>query len=251
MAKARRMMKDDPVAAAEAAARLAAGFSQSPPGVHGAPPPAAGDGHPPATPEKNKKQVALYLRVSTNEQTLDNQERDLREVADRAGWQVVRVYKDDGISGSKGRDKRPALDAMLCAVTRREIGMVMAWGVDRLGRSLQDLVATLNEMRASNCDLFLLRQNVDTSTPSGRAMFQMMGVFAEFEREMIRDRVKSGMSRARAQGKHMGRPSVPAAKVEAIRAELARGTGICKAARLHGVGTFTAQRIKREMNALR
>lgn len=247
MAKARRMMRDDPVAAAEAVARLAAGLAQSPPGVHGAPPPAAGDGHPPATPEKNKKQVALYLRVSTNEQTLDNQERDLREVADRAGWQVVRVYKDDGISGSKGRDKRPALDAMLCAVTRREIGMVMAWGVDRLGRSLQDLVATLNEMRASNCDLFLLRQNVDTSTPSGRAMFQMMGVFAEFEREMIRDRVKSGMSRARAQGKHMGRPSVPAVKIDAIKAELARGTGICKTARLCGVGTFTVQRIKAEM----
>jgi DNA invertase Pin-like site-specific DNA recombinase len=192
--------------------------------------------------------VALYLRVSTNEQTLENQERDLREVADRAGWQIVRIYKDDGISGAKGRDKRPALDAMLKAVTRREFHMVMAWGVDRLGRSLQDLVATLNEMRASGVDLFLLRQNVDTSTPSGRAMFQMMGVFAEFEREMIRDRVISGMSRARAQGKHMGRPPLLEEKREAVRTSLLEGIGINKTARIHGVGVLTVQRIKKEMS---
>jgi DNA invertase Pin-like site-specific DNA recombinase len=249
MAKAKRTARvrdADPVAAAEAAARLAAGAPETPPEGHGAPPPAAGDGQGSAPATKNQRRVALYLRVSTNEQTIENQERDLREVADRAGWQIVRIYKDNGISGAKGRDRRPALDAMLRAVTRREFHMVMAWGVDRLGRSLQDLVATLNEMRASGCDLFLLRQNVDTSTPSGRAMFQMMGVFAEFEREMIRDRVISGMSRARSEGKVMGRPRVPAEKVDAIRAELARGNGINKTARLHGVGVLTVQRIKRE-----
>ena len=193
------------------------------------------------------RRAALYLRVSTDDQTVANQERELRAVADRAGWQVTAVYKDEGISGSKGRDKRPGLDAMLKAATRREHDVVMAWSVDRLGRSLQDLVAMLSDLHASGIDLYLHQQAIDTTTPAGKALFQMMGVFAEFERSMIRERVKSGMARAKAQGKRLGKPAVPGAKVEAVRAELARGTGLVKAARLHGVGTYTAQRIKKEM----
>ena len=247
---ATRKRKTEPmsaVAAAEAAARLAAGVPDGPPAPAGSPTPAAGDGQGGTPVSKNKKQVALYLRVSTTGQSVENQERELRAVADRAGWQIVRIYKDEGISGAKGRDKRPALDAMLHAVTRREFQMVMAWSVDRMGRSLQDLVTTLNDMHASGCDLFLLQQNIDTTTPSGKAMFQMMGVFAEFERAMIRDRVNAGMSRARSQGKHMGRPPVPAVKEAAIRIELGRGTGINKTAKLHGVGVMTVQRIKKEM----
>jgi DNA invertase Pin-like site-specific DNA recombinase len=195
------------------------------------------------------RRAALYLRVSTDDQTVANQERELRAVADRAGWQVTAVYKDEGISGSKGRDKRPGLDAMLKAATRREHDVVMAWSVDRLGRSLQDLVAMLSDLHASGIDLYLHQQAIDTTTPAGKALFQMMGVFAEFERSMIRERVKSGMARAKAQGKRLGKPAVPGAKVEAVRAELARGTGLVKAARLHGVGTYTAQRIKKEMSA--
>lgn len=222
---------------------------QSPPGGAGAPPPAAVDAHPNAQPPKKypQRRVALYLRVSTDEQTIANQERELRDIAARAGWEIAAVYRDEGISGAKGRDKRPGLDAALNAAVRREFGMLMAWSVDRLGRSLQDLVTTLNELHSVGCDLFLLRQNIDTSSPSGRAMFQMMGVFAEFEREMIRDRVKSGMARAKAQGKRLGKPAVPQAKLDALREEIARGTGLVKAARLHGVGTYTAQKIKREM----
>lgn len=247
---ATRKRKTEPTsaaAAAEAAARLAAGAPDHPPGGAGPHPRPAGDEQGSAGAPKNKKCVALYLRVSTTGQSVDNQERELRAVADRAGWQIVRIYKDEGISGAKGRDKRPALDAMLHAVTRREFQMVMAWSVDRMGRSLQDLVTTLNDMHASGCDLFLLQQNIDTTTPSGKAMFQMMGVFAEFERAMIRERVNAGMSRARSQGKHMGRPPVPAVKEAAIRIELDRGTGINKTAKLHGVGVMTVQRIKKEM----
>ena len=247
MGNTKRNRQTDAMLAAEAAARLAAGLDRNPLGAGVTPPPAAGDAHPHAPLEKNKTLVALYLRVSTTGQTVENQERELRAVAMRAGWQVVRVYKDEGISGAKGRDKRPALDAMLHAVTRREFQMVLAWSVDRIGRSLQDLVTTLNDMHASGCDLFLLQQNIDTTTPSGKAMFQMMGVFAEFERAMIRERVNAGMSRARSQGKHMGRAPVPAVKEAAIRIELERGTGINKAAKLHGVGTGTVQRIKRGM----
>lgn len=245
MVKGRRRVKvSDETDAAEAAAQAAAG---SPPGGHGAPHPVAGDGQGATPPEKNKKFVALYLRVSTKGQTVENQERDLREVAARAGWQVVRVYKDEGLSGSKGRDRRPAFNAMLNAMVRREFDMVATWSVDRMGRSLQDLVSTLNEMRSVNCDLFILKQNLDTTTPSGRLMFQMVGAFAEFERAMIIERVNAGLAVARSKGKKLGKPPVPPEKVDAIRAELAKGTGILKVGRMFSVGTPTVQKIKREM----
>lgn len=193
------------------------------------------------------RRCALYLRVSTDEQTTANQQRELEAVASRAGWEIVATYRDEGISGSKGRDKRPGLDAMLKGAVRREFDVIAAWSVDRLGRSLQDLVSMLTEIHAAGIDLYLHQQAIDTTTPAGKAMFQMMGVFAEFERAMIRDRVKAGMARAKAQGKRLGKPAVSDAKVEAVKAELLRGTGILKTARLCGVGTFTVQRIKKEM----
>ena len=220
---------------------------QTPPGVAGAPTPVAGDGQGGAPEKKYTKRVALYLRVSTDDQTVANQERELREVADRAGWAITAVYKDEGVSGGKGRDRRPGLDEMLKDAVRRKFDVIAAWSVDRLGRSLQDLVAMLSDIHAAGVDLYLHQQAIDTTTPGGKAMFQMMGVFAEFERAMIRDRVKAGMARAKASGKRLGKPAVSAEKVEAVKAELARGTGLVKAARLHGVGTYTAQRIKKEM----
>jgi DNA invertase Pin-like site-specific DNA recombinase len=196
-----------------------------------------------------KKYAALYLRVSTDEQTTENQARELTEAASRAGWEITAVYRDEGISGAKGRDKRPGLDAMLKDATRRKFDVVMAWSVDRLGRSLQDLVGLLTELHASNIDLFLHQQAIDTTTPAGRAMFQMMGVFAEFERAMIRDRVKAGMARAKAGGAKFGRPTIDASLRLQILDSLAAGMGIGKAARTYGVGTLTVQRIKKEMTA--
>jgi DNA invertase Pin-like site-specific DNA recombinase len=154
----------------------------------------------------NGKRVGLYLRVSTTEQTTDNQRRELIAVVQRHGWTVVRVFEDAGISGAKGRSARAGLDALMKAVARREIDMVAAWSVDRLGRSLTDLLELLRELHSKGVDLFLHQQGLDTSTPSGRAMFQMMGVFAEFERAMIRERVMSGQPRARGQGTRLGRP---------------------------------------------
>jgi DNA invertase Pin-like site-specific DNA recombinase len=221
---------------------------QTPPAPVGSPTPAAGDDHPAAsTQKKYTRRAALYLRVSTNGQTVENQERELRAVAERAGWEITAVYKDEGISGAKGRDKRPALDALLKAATRREFQMVAAWSVDRLGRSLQDLVALLSDLHGVGIDLYLHQQAIDTTTPAGKALFQMMGVFAEFERAMIVDRVKSGMARAKAQGKRFGRPAVPEAVRASIRASLEAGVGINKTARVCGVGTLTVQRIKAEM----
>lgn len=168
------------------------------------------------------KTAAIYLRVSTEDQTTENQLRELREVAERAGWEIVQVYEDVGISGAKGRDQRPAFDKLHKDAARRRFDMVLAWSVDRLGRSLKDLIELIEELHAVGCDLYLHQQGVDTTTPAGKAMFSMAGVFAEFERSMISERVKSGMARAKAQGKHVGRPSVPPIvirKVVALRSE--------------------------------
>ena len=192
----------------------------------------------------NSKRVALYLRVSTTDQTTDLQRKELLEVAERAGWNVVAVFADEGVSGSKGRDKRPQFDALLKAVAQRKVDMVAAWSVDRLGRSLQHLVGTLGDLRASGVDLYLHKQALDTSTPSGRAMFQMLGVFSEFEREMICERVRAGMATAKAKGKTIGRPRVPEATLQRIRQLRAEGMGMRKVAREVGCGVSLIQRME-------
>jgi DNA invertase Pin-like site-specific DNA recombinase len=191
-----------------------------------------------------QKRAAIYARVSTtNGQTPENQLAELRKAAKRMGWQVVEEYVDHGISGAKGRDKRPAYDALCKAATRREFDVVMAWSVDRLGRSLQDLVQFLGELQAKDVDLYLDRQGVDTTTPGGKALYQMMGVFAEFERAMIRERVNAGLTRARAQGKRLGRPRITKAKESRIRALRAEGMGLNKIAREVGCGVSAVQRV--------
>jgi DNA invertase Pin-like site-specific DNA recombinase len=200
----------------------------------------------------NGKRVGLYLRISTDDQTVENQRQALVEVATHRKWRIVEEFVDNGISGAKGRDKRPGFDRLLKAVVRREIDVVAVWSVDRLGRSLQHLIGFLEELDGAGCDLYLHQQALDTTTPAGRALFQMLGVFAEFERSMIRSRVKAGLARARLHGTKSGRPigQQPLAryKVEAIRAELAKGTGIIKTARLVGTGVSAVQRVKREIS---
>jgi DNA invertase Pin-like site-specific DNA recombinase len=196
---------------------------------------------------RNTRRVALYLRVSTsNGQTVENQRRELMAVAQRAGWQVVAEYADEGMSGAKGRDRRPQFDAMLRAATRREFDMLAVWSVDRLGRSLQDLVAMLGELRAAGLGLYLHQQALDTSTPAGEAMFNMLGVFAQFERAMIRERVSAGLARARAAGRIGGRPRLPPAKVAAVRAALAGGASIRQAAILAKVSVGAAHAVARQ-----
>ncbi len=190
-----------------------------------------------------KKRVAIYCRVSTDGQTTDNQTQALQEWADRAGHTIVKVYDDNGISGAKGREYRKQFDEMLKAASRREFDMVAAWSVDRLSRSLQDLIGFLSEIHSMGVDLFLHQQGVDTTTPAGKAMFQMLGVFAEFERAMIQERVKAGLERARKQGKTLGRPKVSKATENAIRQAREAGKGIRKIAREVGVGVSVVQRV--------
>jgi DNA invertase Pin-like site-specific DNA recombinase len=200
--------------------------------------------------KKVAKRVAIYLRVSTTEQTTTNQCRELQAVAKRHGWSMVQVFEDAGISGAKGRKDRPALDALLKSVARREVDMVAAWSVDRFGRSLTDLLDFLRELHAKGVDLFLHQQGLDTSTPSGRAMFQMMGVFAEFERAMIRERVLAGLARAKEQGISLGRLGLEdsdAAKATAIKRALAAKQGVGRIARHLETGVGTVLRIKNEL----
>ena len=189
------------------------------------------------------KRVALYARVSTDSQTTENQLLQLRAVAERHGWTVVAEYVDHGVSGAKGRQGRPQFDALLNGVARREFDMIAAWSVDRLGRSLQDLLGFLMELQAKRVDLYLHQQALDTSTPMGKAMFQLCGVFAELERSIIQERVKAGLERARAKGTTLGRPKTQP-KVEAkIRKLAAGGMGKVKIARTLGIGVSVTQRV--------
>ena len=189
------------------------------------------------------KRVAIYLRVSTSKQETSNQRRELEAVARRSGWQVVKVYEDAGISGAKGRDQRPGLDALLKAVNSKEFDMVATWSVDRLGRSLTDLLGILQALHDKSVDLFLHQQGLDTSTTAGKAMFQMLGVFAEFERGIIRERVNAGLARAREKGVVLGRrPTAPAVE-KRIRQLRAKRTGILKISRTLGIGTSVVQRV--------
>jgi len=196
------------------------------------------------------KRVGIYVRVSTGSQTTENQERELREVAARAGWSIAGVYCDAGVSGAKGREARPAFGALCRDATQRKFDMVAAWSVDRLSRSLHDLTGFLKDLHALNVDLYLHQQGLDTSTPTGKAMFQMVGVFAELERAVIRDRVLAGLARAKAQGKVLGRKRTPRATERKIEAALRKGDrGIRKIAGDLGVGVGTVQRVKAELTA--
>lgn len=197
-----------------------------------------------------KRKVAIYLRVSTGEQTTENQLLELMKIVKQANWEVYKIYEDAGISGTKGRDKRPAFDQMQKDAVRRKFDLVLAWSVDRLGRSLQDLVSFLNELKSFECDLFLHQQGVDTTTPAGKAMFQMLGVFAEFERTMIQERVKAGLARAKAKGKKLGRAKIPKeleVRIRELRMSSQPPAGILKIARKLQIGTGTVQRVVREM----
>lgn len=199
---------------------------------------------------KKPLKVALYARVSTGHQSTESQLRELREASERLGWIVAAEFVDEGISGSKGRSDRPKLDALLKGVSRKEFDLVAAWSVDRLGRSLLDLVGLLQDLHSTGVELYLHKQAINTTTPSGKAMFQMMGVFAEFEREIIRERVNAGLAVVKATGKNkrgevvtLGRPKVSAKVEDQIKALRAEGMGKLKIAKTVGCGVSVVQRL--------
>ena len=195
------------------------------------------------------KRVAIYARVSTDKQTTENQTRQLRRIAKAHGWEVVEEFIDKGISGAKGREQRPAFDRLLKGVSRRAFDLIAVWSVDRLGRNLGGLVGFLGELKAKGVNLYLHQEGIDTQTPSGEALFQMCGVFAQFERALILERVNAGLARARAQGKTLGRPRVSAAVEARVRALRDTGMGMIRIAKEAGTGVGTVQRIIRNSTA--
>lgn len=189
------------------------------------------------------RRAALYIRVSAAGQTTANQRHELETVARQRGWEIVKMYEDKGISGAKGRDQRPGLDQLQRDAARSRFDVIMAWSVDRLGRSLHQLVGFMAEMGQLGVGLYLHQQALDTSTPAGKAMLNMCGVFAEFEREMIVERVNAGLRRARAQGKRLGRPKVGEHVEAAVRRLRGRGHGIKAIARELNIGVSVVQRV--------
>jgi|SRR5262245_15160464 len=210
---------------------------------------------------KTAKRAALYVRVSTDHQTVENQVSELRQVAGRRGWEVVEIYRDAGISGAKGRDKRPGLDSMLKTASRRRFDVVMVWAIDRLGRSLIDLLGTIQHLEACGVDLYLEQQHLDTTTPTGKLLFQITGAFAEFERSMIRQRVNAGLapikakiargekyeSKAGVVRSRLGRPGAAPADIEQAKIRLSAGDGIVRVAKELGLGVGTVHKLKRQM----
>jgi DNA invertase Pin-like site-specific DNA recombinase len=210
---------------------------------------------------KTIKRAALYVRVSTDHQSVENQIRELRQVAERRpggrGLPRCRHQRRQGTRSAAGPR------CLLKDASRRKFDVVMAWAIDRLGRSLVDLLATIQHLEAVGVDLYLDQQSIDTTTPAGKLLFQMTGAFAEFERSMIRQRVRAGLSVIKAKierdgkfvskagkvRKRLGRPGAEADKLDWARRELTKGTGICKTAKLTGLGTGTVHKLKRQIEA--
>jgi DNA invertase Pin-like site-specific DNA recombinase len=197
------------------------------------------------------KRAAIYVRVSTVEQETDLQEHELQEYCERRGWSFV-VYRDRGQSGAK--NDRPALTAMMNDLRRRKIDVVVVWALDRLARSLKQLLGIAEECRAVGIDLVSLRQNVDTTLPAGRLTFQVLGAVAEFEREMLRERVKAGMAQAKRAGKHIVRPArrkFDADDICRMRLLRSQGLSIRKLAMEFDTTQWMAGRLTGEMATLR
>lgn len=190
--------------------------------------------------------IAIYSRVSTSSQDTQPQFHALETVCRNHGWNVVGRFEDLGISGAKGPDKRPQLRALLAAATRKEFDRVVVWSVDRLGRSLRDLVLILKQLEDKKIELYSHSQGIDTSTVMGRMMWQFLAVFSEFEREMIRERVRMGLDKARASGKTLGRPGRYQQHIEHVLQMRRQGMGILKIARSLRIGTGSVKRILRE-----
>ncbi len=194
--------------------------------------------------------VSLYGRVSTSHQTSDSQLGELERVAQARKWNIIRTFRDDGLSGAKGREERPALDALLKCASKREIDLIAVWSIDRLGRSLQHLVTVVNDLQALGVALYIHQQQLDTTTPSGKLCFSMFGAFAEFERNLIRERVRAGLERAKRNGVKVGRPSNLNDSVRAaIVALRSKDHSIRHIARELKVGTGTVYEVLRSSAA--
>lgn len=191
--------------------------------------------------------VAIYGRVSTTEQTSENQINFLQEIVNRNGWELVQTYVDEEISGTKGRDKRSEFDRLCKDMVRRKFNRILVWDISRLGRSLQHLVEFLNDVQSVNCNLYIHQSGLDTSTPSGRMMFQMVGVCSEFERSMISERVKLGLKRVKSKGTKLGRPSkIDDVTKQQVLNMVDQGKSLAQISKILEISKMSASRVNRE-----
>jgi DNA invertase Pin-like site-specific DNA recombinase len=154
------------------------------------------------------RRVAIYTRVSTLDQTIDNQLIELRDHCSKMGWEIVKEYADEGLSGTLSRDKRPALNSLIKDAYRKKFDSVVCWDISRLGRSMKELILFLSDMKDKGVGICSVRQGFDTSTSMGEIMFQFVGILSSWEREMIRERTLAGLERAKREGKTLGRRKV-------------------------------------------
>ena len=193
----------------------------------------------------SSKTVGLYCRVSTQSQDVTLQLEQLRSVAEKNNWLIVDEYIDSAISGIKGRDGRPEYDRLCKDISRRRFDLVAAFDASRISRSVKDLCIFIEEIKSKSVDLFLFTQGIDTSTPYGSALLQMIGIFSSLEREMIRERVQLGIDRAKKNGVKFGRPTnVNDGTIAAIRLLREKGMSIRKIARELGIGVGTLYKLQ-------
>ena len=193
------------------------------------------------------KRVAIYARVSTDKQQTSNQVLVLKEIADRSGYNIIQIYEDKGISGSKGREDRPALNQRMKDATHRKFDMVMCWSIDRLGRSISHLIEIMNELNGLKIDMFFSQQSIDTTQSSGRMLFSIMGAIGEFEKSLIKERVLAGLDRARKNGTKLGRPSnMTDGLKSAILILKDKGLGVRETCRKLGIGCATYYKVVAE-----
>lgn len=191
-----------------------------------------------------QQKVSIYCRCSTEIQDTDNQLIPLREYASRMNYIIIEEYIDFGISGSKSRTDRPSLDKLLIDANKNKFSKVLIWDISRLGRSLSNLIEVLNELQTLNIDIYFLQQGIDTSTTHGRMIFQIMGSLAEWEKELIKERINAGISRAKSQGKHCGRPStINSSLVSAVKLLREKEFGIRKISKELNIGVCTVYSI--------
>ena len=180
--------------------------------------------------------AAVYVRVSTHDQEVENQLGELRKYVEARGWEA-REYVDEGISG--GAVQRPALDELLRDAKRRRFDVLVCWRLDRLGRSLRHLITLLDDLQALGVAFVSLAEGIDATTPAGKLQMHILGAIAEFERARIAERVRAGLARVRRQGGRLGRPP---AQISQDAVESVRGLSVREAARRLGVSRSTAHR---------
>jgi len=188
--------------------------------------------------------AVIYTRVSTSRQTTENQTRELREVCARNKWSIVAELSDSGISGSKGRNERPAFDQLHKMIARKEADIIVCWSIDRLGRSITDLVNLMSEIETKGINFYSHLQAIDSRTPAGKLSFAIFSAIAEFERNIIRERVLSGLERVKAEGKKLGRPTkVNDNTAVAVKLMREKGTSIPNISKQLGIGVGTTYKL--------